>query len=551
MDNAKPKWHVEAYPQNLTTNTLLAMYGRSDGILFAVGVNGTILTKLADGWQLMASPTSAHLTAITGVENGSLFGLANNADGEMWAVGWQGTVLHYHPNPDGDPNTNDGAWQIIAAPEGAALVPVLRPDPACLDFDGDGIPDDGDASGWAGDAPCKAGNTTLCDDNCRDTANGTARPLADPTGGACLASGTACSAAATAFTAACPAAVPAWVPPAQQDTNGDGVGDACQSAGAAAAPAPAFRGTLFGLWAQATGNNVQVIAVGEAGAVVTYSGTSAAKAPTAPALPMMNPRAWTAETGVAFRYDDDCAALPALGCSHLPPQCPAFCSPLLDSAQLVPTCSCPLTQNQCCDAAACQAGACDGTGYCTTYCVNCFRHLDQTLYAVYATGNQVVAVGANGTAIVNDPTTLSNPATLGTSFWHFPFCLVVPPPLDLPHRFAAIADNGANLVVVGQQGAVVNFSYASGNCPYNPLLGGPAGFLSGAHYVGGPHGTFAVGDEGLLLQIQATYNNSPLTTIATGVKTSFNAVWSITNSQNEPEAWLVGADGNIVRAVYY
>ncbi|MCX5904108.1 MAG: DUF1566 domain-containing protein [Proteobacteria bacterium] len=39
------------------------------------------------------------------------------------------------------------------------------------DSDGDGICDDGDASGVVGDNPCRGGNTVFCDDNCRTTAN--------------------------------------------------------------------------------------------------------------------------------------------------------------------------------------------------------------------------------------------------------------------------------------------------------------------------------------------------------------------------------------------
>ncbi len=39
------------------------------------------------------------------------------------------------------------------------------------DTDGDGIPDDGDGSGTAGDNRCTGGNSANCDDNCRLTAN--------------------------------------------------------------------------------------------------------------------------------------------------------------------------------------------------------------------------------------------------------------------------------------------------------------------------------------------------------------------------------------------
>ncbi len=62
------------------------------------------------------------------------------------------------------------------------------PGDACdADDDNDGILDDGNASGVIGDDPCTAGNTTNCDDNCQFTAN-----------------------------------------PGQEDSNGNGIGDACE-----------------------------------------------------------------------------------------------------------------------------------------------------------------------------------------------------------------------------------------------------------------------------------------------------------------------------------
>ena len=54
------------------------------------------------------------------------------------------------------------------------------------DLDGDGVPDDGDESGVAGDNPCTGGATTGCDDNCPHVRN-----------------------------------------PHQADLDGDGIGDAC------------------------------------------------------------------------------------------------------------------------------------------------------------------------------------------------------------------------------------------------------------------------------------------------------------------------------------
>jgi hypothetical protein len=54
-----------------------------------------------------------------------------------------------------------------------AAMDVFRLGPLwSADSDGDGIPDDGDLSGSAGDAPCSNGQTIACDDNCRATTNG-------------------------------------------------------------------------------------------------------------------------------------------------------------------------------------------------------------------------------------------------------------------------------------------------------------------------------------------------------------------------------------------
>ena len=62
-----------------------------------------------------------------------------------------------------------------------------------IDSDGDGIYDDGDNSGTAGDKPCAGGETENCDDNCPNTPNpDQADSDGDRIGDACEGSGTHC-----------------------------------------------------------------------------------------------------------------------------------------------------------------------------------------------------------------------------------------------------------------------------------------------------------------------------------------------------------------------
>src|SRR5262249_28982268 len=157
---------------NQGTAELSAVWGRSDGAVFAVGWGGLIISNAVTKanpngvWGTMQSNTTENLTGIVGTANGASFGLPAQ-QGEQVAVGWHGTVLHYHPNPDQNKDTEDGVWQVVAAPGGPSFVPLLLADPACPDYDGDGIADDGNRDGWAGDALCTGGNYTNCDDNCR------------------------------------------------------------------------------------------------------------------------------------------------------------------------------------------------------------------------------------------------------------------------------------------------------------------------------------------------------------------------------------------------
>jgi hypothetical protein len=100
-----------------------------------------------------------------------------------------------------------------------------------VDTDGDGILDDGDASGTVGDAPCTGGNTANCDDNCLAVANPNQEDAdADGIGDSCdVCTDTDGDGYGNGFpydTCAldnCPDTANAD----QKDTDSNGVGDAC------------------------------------------------------------------------------------------------------------------------------------------------------------------------------------------------------------------------------------------------------------------------------------------------------------------------------------
>ncbi|UCG58442.1 MAG: M4 family metallopeptidase [Phycisphaerales bacterium] len=104
--------------------------------------------------------------------------------------------------------------------DGDAMGDVCDPDD-----DNDGILDDGDGSGDPDDNPCKGGNTTNCDDNCRKVSN----PKQAYSGGWLPGglTGVACADGDNDNVPHVNDNCPKTYNPTQTDTDGDGLGDAC------------------------------------------------------------------------------------------------------------------------------------------------------------------------------------------------------------------------------------------------------------------------------------------------------------------------------------
>ncbi len=556
--------------------TLTDVWGRSDGAVFIAGWYGTILTNRTTptnpygSWFRMETNTVEHLTAIFGLENGRRFNQANNVDGEMFAVGWNGTLLHYHPNPTMKPNPvpEDGVWEVVAG-IGKEFLPRTKVDPFCPDFDGDGVSDDGGGSAtntadgwWTPNATCKAGSTTTCDDNCRTAANGPERPIRDVNQDGCIQSGTdqpfPTSGADTRN---------------QVDADSDGIGRECdddETTGNTYAP---FRPTFFGIWAANANEQLLVVAVGERGALVTYTGLDAAAPVVAPALALNDRSAWVAQDSLTFRYDNDCDGGTPVGtvCGgsmRLPPSCPAQCHPYRT------ICECPPDQGQCCDGAASTGAGCgDGTcgpaanacgtpiaGSCSTICPGCFRRLDETLRSISGNAGTLVAVGASGT-VLKRAFDVGN-LQLVNDTWTRPDCTPMPKPLDERPVFTAVSERDGAFHLSGVGGTMARLDPNAGSCglqALDPSCQPSRAFITDVFGTGGNR-SYAVGDGGVFLQINGGFggtctddgnpDNDLVHIVPTKVPQNFNALW-VTRVDDVERIWMVGAQGIVIRASYF
>lgn len=552
---AEPKWRFVRQTLPVSDVTLTGIYGNDEGELYVVGWGGVILRFKDELWTRMASPTGENLTAITGVANGAAFGLPASR-GTMLAVGWHGTLLHFHPNPDGDPLTDDGAWVLVAGPE-QPFAPAFKPDPMCPDFDGDGVADDGDGDGWWGNVGgaqvvCAAGLSSGCDDNCVETANGSQRPIADTN-------------AADSANAGCvgPGDLPD-LSKNQVDLDGDGIGLVCDNDDNDGDPAVGqqtaydFAPTFFDVWMRWNGTDMTAMAVGEHGAVVSFVGPPLY----APGLPSaLEDRAgWIAQINTPFRYVNDCppstpAGTVCSGSGRLPPSCPAQCHPRKTS------CSCPVGGGQCCDpaggltGAGCADGSCGPAanactgGSCSTLCPGCFRRLEETLRGIEVVGDTIIGVGARGTIVFGNAASLYD-------VWSAPNCLTPPPPLDENPVLTAVGGAAGAFHAVGAAGAIFRVG-VGGECPIESRPRAPQGFFS-AVLATSASSAFAVGDQGLFVQVNGSPDaeNNYVEVIETPFSQHLLALWRTYEPPNPagerpPRYWLVGAGGTIVKAGVY
>jgi len=186
--------------------------------------DGALLDILAPNWPTSSLGLNGSNANIGGTSVSSAYASAEAAllfsvDPSLTPAEIRTLLAGHGPavtNPD---NSSSYPRTDLAAAFGTVLL--------TLDTDGDGILDDGDASGVIGDARCSGGQTLGCDDNCVADANsGQADSDGNGTGNACNQAEDSDGDDFADALDNCP-----LVPnPGQLDSDGDGRGDLCEPA---------------------------------------------------------------------------------------------------------------------------------------------------------------------------------------------------------------------------------------------------------------------------------------------------------------------------------
>jgi hypothetical protein len=166
--------------------SLVTEHGFDPDLYGGSGGNNLALRLVIDGLKLQPCNPS-----FLEARNAILLADLNDTGGENQCLIWAAFAkrgMGVDAEDGGDPESLGDADQLDVT-EGFE-VPAIECPP--VDTDGDGVPDDGDFSGVAGDGPCATGQMLVCDDNCPLSANadqadsgGLLGSVPDGTGDAC------------------------------------------------------------------------------------------------------------------------------------------------------------------------------------------------------------------------------------------------------------------------------------------------------------------------------------------------------------------------------
>jgi hypothetical protein len=151
--NAASDSGIDYYPQIVSdgAGSWLSVWHSYDSLGGTIGTDADILvSRSSDGGATWAAPAALGTNAASDSGGDVLPRVATDGAGS-WVAVWY---------------SNDSLGGAIGTDYDILFALGWGPD-----LDGDGIPDDGDGSGTAGDAPCSGGETEDCDDNCPDAAN--------------------------------------------------------------------------------------------------------------------------------------------------------------------------------------------------------------------------------------------------------------------------------------------------------------------------------------------------------------------------------------------